>query len=331
MKLSILDQSPISSNQSAQDALNTSIQLAKAADELGYTRYWIAEHHDLPGLACSAPEVMVGLIASQTKRIRVGCGAVLLPHYKPFKVAEIYNMLATLYPKRIDIGIGRSPGGSAEATNALSDNFLKQVFRMDELVGDLLHFLKSDFPKDHSFSKINATPVPTMPPLPWMLGTSEKSALLAAQNGLPYAFGQFMSDNDSSEIIDQYRKSFQNKNFVESPELLITVPVVCAMTSEKAQEIAMSWLIWQIQQFRGEGQTIPSVQNAMDFQLSEKEKQQLQHMKQKMIIGNPVEVNEALTEMQSKYKVNEFMILTITHSPEYRLESYKLLADEILT
>jgi len=331
MKLSILDQSPISSNQSAKDALNESINLAKAAEQYGFTRFWIAEHHDLPGLACSAPEIMLSLIGANTKQICIGSGAVLLPHYKPYKVAETYNMLATLFPNRIDIGIGRSPGGSAEATNALSDNFLQQVFKMDDLVDELLHFLKSDFPADHQFSKIKASPVPQTSPNPWMLGTSEKSALLAAKNGLAYAFGQFMSDIDPSSIIEQYRKNFQRNNFGESPEVLLTVPVICAKTSEKAEEIAWSSLIWQIQQNRGEGQKVPSIEEAKNVRLSDKEKEQLMKLKQKMIIGNPQEVKYALTEMQSKYKVEEFMILTITHSPEDRMESYRLIAENNLS
>jgi len=331
MKVSILDQSPISSNQTAQEALHESLNLAQAADELGYTRYWIAEHHDLPGLACSAPEVMLGLIGTHTKRIRIGCGAVLLPHYKPFKVAETYNMLATLFPNRVDIGIGRSPGGSAEATNALSDNFLQQVFKMSELVEELLHFLKADFPAEHPFSKIKASPVPQNAPVPWMLGTSEKSALLAANSGLPYAFGQFMSDLDAISIIEQYRKSFQAKQFGQVPEVLLTVPVICAATTELAEELAWSSLIWQIQQNRGEGQTVPSIEEAKNYVLNDREKEELLILKDKMIIGNPQEVKKVLTHLQSLYKADEFMLLTITHSPKDRLESYKLIARETMS
>ena len=331
MKLSILDQCPISSNQTAGEALNEAISLVKACEQLGYTRYWIAEHHDLPGLACSAPEVMLSLIGAHTQRIRIGCGAVLLPHYKPFKVAETYNMLATLFPKRIDIGIGRSPGGSAEATNALSDNFLQQVFNMADLVDELLHFLKSDFPAEHPFSKINASPVPQTPPIPWILGTSEKSAILAAKYGLSYAFGQFMSEVDPKVIIDQYRHTYQSNQFGEAPPVLVTVPVICAATSKKAEEIAWSSLIWHIQLNRGEGQKVPSIEEAKNYQLTDKEKEQLIKIKQKMIIGNPQEVKHTFSQMQSSYSVNEFMILTITHLPEDRLESYKLIAEEILT
>ncbi|MFL0506186.1 LLM class flavin-dependent oxidoreductase [Ureibacillus sp. 179-F W5.1 NHS] len=331
MKLSILDQSPISSNQKAQHALIESMKLAQLGDVLGYTRYWIAEHHDLPGLACSAPEVMLGYIGAQTNRIRIGAGAVLLPHYKPYKVAEVYNMLETLFPNRIDIGIGRSPGGSAEATNALNDNFLQKVYQMPELVEELLHFFHQDFPSDHQFSKISASPIPETTPQPWMLGTSEKSAILAAQNGLAYAFGQFMSEQDGTSIIESYRKSFQPKIQNQPPQVLVTVPVICAETKEKAEEIALSTLIWQLFIDKGKTQTIPSIEVAKKYKLSEKENEQLSHLKKKMIIGNPKEVQEALHQLQAKYKVDEFMILTITHSPEERANSYKLIAQEVLS
>lgn len=184
MKLSILDQSPISSNQTAKEALDESLKLAQAGEALGYTRYWVTEHHDLPGLASSVPEVILSYIGANTKTIRIGSGAVLLPHYKPFKVAEIYNTLATLFPNRIDVGIGRASGGSAEVTNALSDNFLQNVYKMPSLVKDLLHFLDDDFPAEQEYSKISATPIPEVSPLPWLLGTSKKVLYLLRKMGL---------------------------------------------------------------------------------------------------------------------------------------------------
>ncbi|MBD8028276.1 LLM class flavin-dependent oxidoreductase [Ureibacillus sp. Re31] len=331
MKLSILDQSPISSIQTAQDALIESMKLAQLGEALGYTRYWIAEHHDLPGLACSAPEVMLSFIGAHTNHIRIGAGAVLLPHYKPYKVAEVFNMLSTLFPNRIDIGIGRSPGGSAEATNALNDNFLQKVYQIPQLVEELLHFLHQDFPTVHEFSKISAIPIPEATPLPWMLGTSEKSALLAAQNGLAYAFGQFMSEEDGTQILAAYRESFQPKNNGQTPQVLITVPIICAETTEKAEEIALSSLIWQLLIDKGKGQTIPSIEEAKQYNLSEKETDKLSNIKKKMIIGNPKEIKDSFLQLQSKYKVDEIMILTITHSPEDRANSYKLIAEEVLS
>lgn len=330
MKLSILDQSPISSHQTAQDALNASLKLAQMGDELGFTRYWIAEHHDLPGLACPAPEVMIPYIAAQTKQIRIGSGAVLLPHYKPYKVAEVYNLLATLFPERIDIGIGRAPGGSAEATNALSNNFLQQVFSMPTLVKELVHFVYHDFPLDHDFSKVTASPLPPVAPMPWILGTSKKSAILAADNGLAYAFGQFMSDQNGAEIIQKYLNHFRPQKNSPSPQVLLAVSVFCAETTKKAEEIALSSLIWALQRGNAEGQFVPSIEDAKHYELNEQEIEELEKMKRKMIIGNPKEVKDKLNELQVGYKADEIMIVTITHSPEDRIQSYKLIADEIL-
>lgn len=330
MKLSILDQSPISSNQTAQDALYESVKLAQLGDELGYTRYWIAEHHDLKGLACSAPEVMLSLIGAKTKRIRIGSGAVLLPHYKPFKIAEIFNMLATLYPNRIDLGLGRAPGGSAEATNALSNNFLQKVYQFPELVDELLHFFNQDFPDDHDFSRVTASPFPDVTPVPWILGTSRKSAILAAEKGLPYAFGQFMSEVDGKLIVNEYKNMFKPSKQLKNPQTLLTVTAVCAETTEKAEEIALSNLIWSLQKDKGEGDFVPSIEEAKNYKLTNVEKQKLEERKAQMIIGNPQEVSQSLMDLQEKFDVDEIMIVTITHDPEDRLKSYKLIADVLL-
>jgi luciferase family oxidoreductase group 1 len=331
VKLSILDQSPISSNQTAKEALDESMNLAKAGEALGYTRYWIAEHHDLPGLSCTAPEVMISYIGANTKKIRIGSGAVLLPHYKPFKVAEVFNMLATLFPNRIDIGIGRAPGGSAEATNALSDHFLQQVWKMPSLIDELLHFFNHDFSDDHVFAKVTASPMPQVAPTPWILGTSKKSALLAAKNGLSYAFGQFMSDQDGAAIIKDYFNTFQPRKPGQLPQALVTVSVICAETAEKAEEVASSSLIWALQKEKGEGLYVPSIQEAKRYKLNEKEIEKVEKMKQKMIIGNPREVKKKLIQLQAAFHSDEIMILTITHSPKDRIESYKLIAEEILS
>jgi luciferase family oxidoreductase group 1 len=330
MRLSILDQSPISSNQTPKDALNESLKLAQAGDALGYTRYWIAEHHDLPGLACSAPEVMLGYIGANTSRIRIGSGAVLLPHYKPYKVAEVYHMLATLFPDRVDIGIGRAPGGSAEATNALSDNFLQQVYKMPDLVKDLLHFLHHDFPDDHEFSRITAAPFPPQKPEPWLLGTSKKSAILAGENGLAYAFGQFMSDQDGSAILQQYLDAFKPSRHGQKPKIILTVSVICAETERQAEEIALSPLIWSVQRGKGEGRTVPSISEAKAYKPSEKEMEEIDQMKEKMIIGSPEMVKMRLNELQSQYLADEMMLVTITHDPIDRIRSYELVAKEIL-
>ena len=272
MRLSILDQSPISSNQTPYDALNESMKLAQAGEALGYTRYWIAEHHDLPGLACSAPEVMISYIGANTNRIRIGSGAVLLPHYRPFKVAEIFNMLATLFPNRIDIGIGRAQGGSAEAANALSANYLQSLRNFPALVRELLHFIDDDFPTDNDYSKISASPIPENPPVPWLLGTSKKSALLAAENGMPYTFGHFMSDNDGAAIIQEYIDTFKPRKEGQTPQVIVTVSVICGETTERAEEIAASSSSGLYKQKKGKVHLgIPSITEAKQYKLTEKE------------------------------------------------------------
>ncbi len=330
MKLSILDQSPIVSNQSAREALEESVKLAQTGEQLGYTRYWIAEHHNLSGLACPAPEVMLSYIGAVTKRIRIGSGAVLLPHYKPYKVAELFHMLATLFPNRIDIGIGRAPGGSAEATNALSDNFLQQVWKMPQLVDDLLHFLHNDFPSDHEFSKVKASPIPETPPELWLLGTSKKSARLAAEKGLAYAFGQFMSDQDGRAIIQEYKDCFEPGKSGEKPHVILAVSAICAETNEKAEELALCPLIWSLQKEKGEGgRGIPSIQEAKNYDLDSKDQATISRMKQKMIIGNPQTVKQKLEELAAFYQADEIMIVTITGSSTDRFKSYELIAEEM--
>ncbi|WP_449355551.1 LLM class flavin-dependent oxidoreductase [Virgibacillus natechei] len=328
MKLSILDQSPISSGKTPQEALNATIELAKRADELGYTRYWVAEHHDLSGLASPAPDIMLGLIGSQTKRIRIGAGAVLLPHYKPYNVAERYNMLATLYPGRVDLGVGRAPGGSAEVTMALSDNFLEQVRKMPESLTELLTFLDHDldFPSDHMYSKITPEPVPQHPPEVWQLGTSEKSAISAAEKGIPYAFGHFMTDKDGPGIVKKYR---ENSTAKHEGKAIISVSVICAETTEEAEELALSNLLWKVQQEVGGGKDgVPTVEEAKAYDFSNKEKETIQDLRNNTIIGNPAEVKKQLEELEDLYGTDEFMIVTITHSYEARRKSYELIAEE---
>ncbi|EIJ81377.1 bacterial luciferase family protein [Bacillus methanolicus PB1] len=331
MKLSILDQSPISSGTTAAQALQESLKLAQIGEKLGFTRYWIAEHHDLPGLACSAPEVMLGYIGANTEKIRIGAGAVLLPHYKPYKIAETFNMLATLFPGRIDLGIGRAPGGSAEATMALSDNFLEQVRNMPDSFNNLLQFLQNDFPSDHMFSKISASPKPEISPEPWILGTSEKSAVLAAETGTAYAFGHFMSEKEGPSIMKNYMNNFKANDRLQRPKSIVAVSAICSETTERAEEIALSNLLWEIQLEKGEGrQGVPSIEEAKRYSLNSDEKKKIKNMRKKMVIGNPREVKQQLIELQTLYEADEIMIITITHSYEERIQSYKLIANEVL-
>ena len=328
MKFSILDQVPISEGKTAREALEASIRLAQEAEKLGFERYWIAEHHDMAGLANPNPGVMLSYIGAQTKKIRIGAGAVLLPHYQAYHIAETYNLLATLFPNRIDLGIGRAPGGSAEASIALSGNYLENVKKMPESLNDLLRFLYDEFPQNHIFSSISPSPVPTTPPIPWLLGTSEKSAILAADKGMKYAFGHFMSDADGPQVVKRYREDFVMKNKDENPQAIIAVSVICAETTEKAEELALSSSLWRVQQEKGIYDIgVPTIDEAKSYHYTDRDIKIMNQLKKKLIVGNPQEVKRKLLDLQQLYVADELMIVTITHDYEARKRSYQLLAE----
>lgn len=327
MKLSILDQSPVSAGMTEKEALEKSIRLAKHGEKLGYERYWIAEHHDLFGLACPNPGVMLGVIGAQTSSIRIGAGAVLLPYYQPYHVAETYNLLATLYPGRIDLGLGRAPGGSAEVSLALADNYLEEVRKFPEKVTDLQAFLSGSFPSDNMLHKISPTPVPDESPRLWMLGTSARSAKLAAEKGLGYAFGHFMTDKDGPEIVREYRSDMHEQHPEKEPYVIVAVSVICAETTEEAHDLALSQWVWKLRQDSFEEDVrIPSVEEAKQYTFTDEERAKVASMKEKMIIGNPEEVRTSLKELDRLYEADEYMIVTIAHDEKDTLKSYELMA-----
>lgn len=327
MKLSILDQAPIAQGQTAREALETAIGLAQLGDQLGYERYWIAEHHDLFGLACSNPSVMLSAIGSKTEKIRIGAGAVLLPYYQPFHVAETYNLLATLYPNRVDIGLGRAPGGSAEVSLALVDNYLQEVGKFPEKITTLEQFLTGTMPEESMYAKVTPTPVPEVSPSLWILGTSEKSALLAAEKGLSYAFGHFMTSEEGPKIVQTYRDAFSPATN-KSPYVIGAIEVVCADSTAEAERIAMSSLLWKINQNKqATDLTIPTIKEAENYPFTTEELEKIERMKQKMVIGNPQEVKEKMLALQADYEADEWMVITSTHDPNHTYRSYELLKE----
>src|SRR5699024_9870078 len=327
MRLSILDQAPISNGQTPKDVLDTAVELAQFGDKLGYERFWVAEHHDLFGLACPNPEVMISAIGAQTSSIRIGAGAVLLPYYKPFRVAETYNLLATLYPGRIDLGIGRAPGGSAEVSLALSDNYLKGVRNYPQKLDELLTFLYGKFPEDHIYHSITASPKPAEAPETWLLGTSEKSALLAAEKGLDYAFGYFMSDADGVSIVRTYREKLEEKQ-QRRGKVIVAVHVICAATSEEAEQLASSYSMWKLRQTsKVTSLKVPSVKEVLASQILQEERKSLEKMRRRIVIGSPQEVKSELENIQAEYTADELMVVTIVHDEMKKQNSYRLLKE----
>lgn len=325
MKLSILDQVPVPKDIQVEQAFSESVELAKTAENIGYTRYWVAEHHDFSGLACPNPDTLITLIGSQTSKIKLGAGAVLLPHYSPYKIAETYNLLSVLFPGRIDLGLGRAPGGSAEASIALSGNYLENVRAYPESVKTLNDFINNHEHDNKLYNKIKAAPLPKDKPDVWILGTSEKSAELAINNQLNYVFGHFMSEANGPEIVAKYKDTYI-KNFNKAPQVIIAVSVICAETTEKAEEIARATALWsKTPNFM----QIPSYEEANKYHGSKEVEDNVAKTLNKMVIGNPKQVKEELTKLSELYQTNELMLVTNTFNFEDRTKSFNLIAKEM--
>src|SRR5687767_12554624 len=236
LRLSVLDQSPIPEGATGADALRNTLALAELADELGYQRYWVAEHHATPALACAAPEILIAAIAAHTARIRVGSGGVMLPHYSPLKVAETFSSLAGLDPERIDLGLGRAPGTDPMTMLALQRDRRQQAPDdfIDQLV-ELLALLEDRMPAGHPFARLAAT-LPGRPerPEPWLLGSSPQSAIWAGELGLPYSFADFINPAGAAIAAD-YRARFVDSERLGAPRLSVGVIAVCADSDEEAE------------------------------------------------------------------------------------------------
>ncbi|MDF2958646.1 MAG: alkane 1-monooxygenase [Paenibacillus sp.] len=316
MQLSVLDLVPVFKDASPAAALEQAVRLARTVEKLGYNRYWAAEHHDMQGLACTSPEVLLAYIGARTERIRLGSGALLLPHYKPVKVAESFHLLASLCPGRIDLGIGRAPGGSAHASMALSGNFLENVRYLPESLQALTELL------EHSYriegQPVTARPFPPVPPEVWMLGTNSKSAAYAAEFGTGYVFGQFMSDRDGLEVITEYRQKFKPSRLCAVPRVIAAIGVICAETGEEAEKLAAEAGAW----FRPQGQAEHETGHGQETAA----KQTGTSAQRKLLTGTPEQVKVQLEELSGLYGTDEFLAVTVIPDYEKRLRSYELLA-----
>ncbi len=325
--LSVLDQSPIRRGGTAAVALAETVALAQAADRLGYERYWVAEHHNTSALASTAPEVLIGQIAARTSGIRVGSGGVMLPHYSALKVAEAFRLLETLYPGRIDLGIGRAPGSDARTARALAPTRQPQDLGQfpDQLL-DLYGFLADDFPPDHEFHGITAMPRPqTMPEL-WLLGSSDVSAGYAAELGWPFCYAHFINSHRGGTAFEAYRRLFTPSPVAATPRAAIAVSALAAETEAEAERLSWSRWGWRLMGGAG-GSGIPSPEEALAFTYTEPEHEYLELLRQRSIQGDPGQVRERLLALGERYGVDDFVIVTITYDFGARLRSYELLAE----
>ncbi len=321
----MLDQSPILEGQTASDALRNSIDLARHAERLGYERYWVAEHHNSTGLAGAAPEVLIGAIAGATSHLRVGSGGVMLSHYSPLKIAEVFQTLAALHPGRIDLGIGRAPGSDQVTAYALAPgNQPVSVDQYPTTVRDLLGYLHGDLAPDSPFAgQVAAGPAADQPPKVWILASSAGSAAFAAHFGLPLAFAHFISVGDGPSIARAYRRQFQPSEHHPEPEVLVAASALCADTDEEADRLATSLHEWRKRGLQG---PIPPPAPAPDAGPLA-----IRDNRNPMICGAPATVAQGLRALADDYDAGEVMVVTIVHDHAARVRSYELLADQFFT
>ncbi|MBB6637301.1 MsnO8 family LLM class oxidoreductase [Cohnella thailandensis] len=308
IRLSVLDLVPVLENKDDVYALAQAAQLARSAERWGYARYWVAEHHDMKHLACPAPDVLLSHIGARTEHIRLGSGALLLPHYSPLRVAETYRMLASLYPGRIDLGLGRAPGGHGHASMALSGNFIENVSKVPDKLRDLTALLRDEY--QYEGVPVAARPNPPEQPEAWMLGTNKKSAEYAAVYGMGYVFGQFMSDADGAAILKSYRDAFIPSPIRQEARAIVTIGAICADTEEEAVKLAEDNKAF-FRQGAAEGEEVGGTER-----------------NRKLLFGTPSQVMDQLEELSAVYGVDEFMIMTMVPDYSKRLRSYELLARE---
>ncbi len=339
MKLSVVDQSPICEGRTAADALQETIALAKATEALGYHRYWVAEHHNTVAFAGSAPEIMVARLAAETTRIRVGSGGVMMMHYAPYKIAEQFRMLHTLSPGRIDLGVGRAPGGDMKAIAALQpgpERYGSHVYPQQiQLLKDLLTDASGEtpMPANHPFAGIRARPCGPGSPEIWLLGSGPDSAEVAGITGQRLAYAHFIVGDQGSdgtggpETMMHYRRRFQPSVGCPAPQALLAVAAIVAETEEEAQHQASSVRYWAAQVGQGQSIEFPTPEKAQAHTYSDREETILRDRAQRAFVGTPDKVRDQLLAKAEDYGADELMIVTITHDPAARLRSYELLAD----
>ncbi|MFZ6648359.1 LLM class flavin-dependent oxidoreductase [Undibacterium sp. TJN25] len=325
VKLSVLDQSPVIEGHTARDALAASIELAQLADQLGYTRYWCAEHHGLFGVCDSAPEVLLARIGAATQRIRIGSGGVMLPYYSPFKVAEQFRMLEALYPNRIDLGVGRAPGGDQKTAQAVAAGAYNRGELFPQQVQELIWHLHGTLPANHPAHGIALQPqVDTVPQI-WMLGSSDFGGNLAAQLGIRFAFAHFINAHNGHYIAQEYRDRF-NTELEARPYSAVAVFVICADTEQQAQELALAVDMRRLQMAYGVNAPIPRAGQIDSARFSERDRMIIERERPRSVIGTPDQVSEKMLALQQQFGADEIIVLTVAGSYAARLRSYELLA-----
>jgi len=327
MKLNILDYSPIDEGSNERQALLNSVTLAQAAEKAGYHRFWLSEHHEVPSVAGSNPEMIMMRLASATESIRIGSGGVMIPHYSSYKIAENFNILENYFPGRIDLGIGRSPS-YPNVRRALNERKTEKI-SYEQQIDDLYHYLVEPA-SEHRFSELRAMPKSETAPDIWLLGTSRNSAKMAGERGMNYAYAKFAAASRGGiNAIKTYREHFQpSKNHKES-KTMVSLFVVIGETTEKAKELAKTLNLWllKIEEKGEKPKFLPSVETANNYELSEEEKEKWEKNKDRAIVGTPKEVHDQLIEFAEEFDADELTLMPHFAGFENRLNGLTALMD----
>lgn len=328
MKLSILDQVPIPKGSTSSEALANSVELAKLGDSLGYERFWLAEHHNTKSIASSAPEITASYIAAVTERIRVGTGGIMMMHYSPLKIAEVFKTLSGLAPGRIDFGAGRAPGGDMAAMIALASGKRPYVDEQYDKFETILRMIADKPTGEEVYDAVVAIPSHIQLPESYMLGSTGQSARVAGEMGVGYSFAQFFQGQLSKQIADIYKSAFRPSYFMQEPKMIVSYAVSVAETKEEAEYLSMPLQISRLQLMRGNLTQGLSPEEAHNYPLTEMDKAIMAKNRELFLIGTADEVLDEIQTDMDWYGFDEAMINCNLYSMESRLNSYRLLADK---
>lgn len=320
--LSVLDLAPIGTGSGSREALANTGKLARLAERLGYTRFWLAEHHGMPSIASSSPEILIEHVASLTQRIRVGAGGIMLPNHAPLRIAEAFHTLEALHPGRIDLGIGRAPGSDPVTSSALRPFDAEQF---PNQLAELLALSRSEFPAGHPYHKVRVVPSDVELPPVWLLGSSGASARLAGSLGMGYGFASHFSPTPPEPALEAYRAAFQPSREFPSPHVILGVSVICADSDEEAEYLGSSMALSWVRLRRGEFAPLAAPEDAVKYPYTDFERTIVADYRRLQVIGSPETVHRQLEAMVQRHAPDELMVSTMVHDPEARRRSYELL------
>ena len=330
MKLSVLDQSPIIAGHSAAQAIQETLKLAKRADELGYHRYWLAEHHAIAALADPCPEILLARLGAETKRIRIGTGGVLLPYYSAFKTAEVFKMLEALYPGRVDLGIGRAPGGDQRTARAVGGGRMPTAEDFPQQVWELIGYLDGTLPDDHPFKSVRVQPEGRVSsgvaPELWLLGSSDYSGLLAAQLGVRFSFAHFINAQGGDQVTRAYKARYQADGREPEPHSSVCCFVICAESDDEAERLARVVDVRRLDMAYNLDTPVPTQEQAEKRSFNAEERAHIRSQRARLVHGSAATCREKLLAIAEQFSADEIMVLTITGDYATRLDSYERLA-----